>query len=105
MGKLRLKTEEEMKIMAEGGAKLGRVKTGLKDAIKVGANAMDVEELANKLIKKEGAEASFKRVPNYKWATCVNVNDGAVHGIPKKTVVFKAGDIVSVDVGIYYKGF
>jgi methionyl aminopeptidase len=35
----------------------------------------------------------------------VNVNKGLVHGIPKKEVVFKKGDVVSVDVGIFFKGF
>jgi methionyl aminopeptidase len=35
----------------------------------------------------------------------VNVNEGVVHGIPHKTLKFKKGDLVSVDVGLYYKGF
>ena len=105
MQKISLKTESEMKIMAEGGAKLARVKKALAKAVKPGVSAWDIEELANKLIEAEGALASFKKVPGYKWATCVNVNDGVVHGIPKKTTIFKDGDVVSVDVGIYYRSF
>src|SRR5579859_7719706 len=105
MTKLTIKTEKEMKIMAEGGAKLARVKNALGKAVKPGVSAMDIEELAQKLIKDEGAEGSFDKIPNYKWVTCINVNDGVVHGIPKKTVVFKKNDVVSVDVGLYYKGF
>jgi len=91
--------------MAEGGAKLGRVKQALAAAVKVGVRASEIEELAVKLIKEEGVEASFKKVPGYHWATCVNVNAGLVHGIPVSSVIFKKGDIVSVDVGVYYKGF
>jgi methionyl aminopeptidase len=105
MKKINLKTEEEMKIMAEGGAKLGRVKKALAEAVKPGVTAWDIEVLARKLIKEEGAEGSFDKVPNYKWVTCVNVNDGVVHGIPKKTTVFKDEDVLSIDVGIYYRGF
>src|SRR5579859_7021113 len=105
MNKVTIKTKEEMKIMEEGGKKLARVKKALGKAVKPGASAWDIEELANKLIEKEGAQASFKKVPNYKWATCINVNDGVVHGIPQKTIIFKDGDVVSVDVGVYYKGF
>ncbi len=105
MKKITIKTEEEMKIMAEGGKKLGRVKDALGKAVKPGVTAMDIENLAVKLIKEENAEASFKRVPNYKWATCINVNDGVVHGIPRATTVFKENDIVSVDVGVYYKHY
>ncbi len=100
-----IKKDEEIKIMKEGGEKLGRVKNALKSAVKAGVTAFDIESLANELIDKEGAEASFKKVPKYHWATCISVNEGLVHGIPTKDLVFKNGDVVSVDVGIYYKGF
>lgn len=100
-----IKTDEEMAIMAEGGAKLGRVKRGLKAAVKAGVTGMDIERLAQKLIKEEGAEVSFDKVPGYRWATCISVNEGLVHGIPMESMVFKKGDLVSVDVGLYYKGF
>lgn len=105
MDKLTIKNKEEVKIMAEAGAKLGRVKAGLRKAIKEGTNASEIEDLAQELIKKEGAVASFAMVPGYHWATCININDGLVHGIPRKEVVFKKGDLVSIDVGLYYKGF
>ncbi len=102
---IRIKTDEEIKIMAEGGAKLARVKKGLAEAVKEGVSAMDIEKLAVKLIKEEGAEVSFSKVPGYHWATCINVNEGLVHGIPNPGMIFKKGDLVSVDVGVYYKGF
>jgi methionyl aminopeptidase len=102
---INIKTPEEIQIMAEGGAKLGRVKNALAVAVKAGVRASEIEELAVKLIKEEGAECSFKKVPGYHWATCINVNEGLVHGIPTSNVIFKKGDIVSIDVGVYYKGF
>lgn len=102
---IQIKTPEEVKIMTEGGEKLGRVKNALSKAVKAGVSAMEIEELAVKLIKEEGAEVSFSMVPGYSWATCITVNEGLVHGIPQKDMVFKAGDIVSVDVGVYFKGF
>lgn len=102
---IQIKNDEEIKIMTEGGAKLARVKKALGEAVKIGGNAAEIEALAQKLIKSEGAEVSFDKVPGYHWATCINVNSGLVHGIPVKTLVFKKGDVVSVDVGVYYKGF
>ena len=102
---IKIKSPEEIKIMAVGGAMLGRVKKGLAAAVKAGVTALDIENLAMKLIKEEGAEASFAKVPGYSWATCINVNEGLVHGIPTAELVFKDGDLVSIDVGIYYKGF
>jgi methionyl aminopeptidase len=105
MDKLTIKNKDEVKIMAEAGAKLSRVKVGLRKAIKEKVTAADIEDLAQELIKKEGAKPSFSMVPGYHWATCININGGLVHGIPKKEIVFKKGDLVSVDVGLYYGGF
>ena len=102
---IKIKTPEEIQIMAEGGKKLARVKNVLTMATKEGVRASDIEALAVKTIKEEGAEVSFSRVPGYHWATCINVNEGLVHGIPVSSLVFKKGDLVSIDVGVYYKGF
>lgn len=105
MDKIYIKTPEEVAIMAEGGLKLHRVKNELRKKVQVGVTAYEIDKLAEDLIVSEGAEPSFKKVPKYFWTTCVNVNDGVVHGIPTKEVVFKDGDLVSVDVGVFYKGF
>jgi methionyl aminopeptidase len=102
---IKKKTDQEIEIMVEGGIMLSNVNKGLKKAIGVGVSAWDIEVLAEELIKKEGGVPSFKKVEGYSWATCININEGIVHGIPKKEMVFKKGDIVSVDCGVYYKGF
>lgn len=105
MYKFYTKSKDEIEIMAEGGQKLARIKKTLFEKTTEGVSAWDIEKLAVKLIKEEGAEASFKKVPGYSWATCVNINAGLVHGIPNKEIVFKKGDVVSVDLGLYFKGF
>lgn len=99
------KTPDEIKIMTEGGKRLGRIKKRLAKMIKPGVSAQEVDGWAEKLIKRAEGQPSFKMVPGYSWATCVNVNDGIVHGIPDKKIVFKKGDIVSLDLGLFYKGF
>ncbi|MBU0998450.1 type I methionyl aminopeptidase [Patescibacteria group bacterium] len=105
MSKITIKTDKEILTMIESGKILVRVKNGLIKMIKAGVSALDVENMAVKLIKEEKAYPSFMMVPNYHWATCVNINQGMVHGIPKKEIIFKSGDVISVDVGVYYKGF
>ncbi len=105
MGKINLKTPEELEIMREGGKILNRVKNELVSFVKEGVNAKEVDDLAEKLILEYGAKPSFKMVPNYSWTTCINVNDGVVHGIPHKTIVFKETDLISIDLGLFYKGF
>jgi methionyl aminopeptidase len=105
MNKVTVKTPEEIAIMREGGSKLAKVRDRLFEEVQEGVSAAIIENLASELIAAEGGEASFKMVPRYKWATCININDGVVHGIPHAHIVFKNGDIVSVDVGMSYKGF
>ena len=90
--------------MAAGGKILHQVKLALVTAAKPGASGQTLENLAQKLIKSAGAEASFAKVPGYHWATCININDVVVHGIPDNTK-FKKGDYVGIDVGVYYQGF
>jgi methionyl aminopeptidase len=102
---IKIKTPEEIQIMVEGGKKLARVKKALAEATKAGVSSMDIENLAARLIKEEGAEGSFNKVPGYSWMTCISVNEGLVHGIPSKDLIFKDGDLVSIDVGLFYKGF
>jgi len=102
---LKGKTLGEIEIMKEGGRKLGQVKSALRKAVKVGVTADEIERLARRLIVEKGGTPSFMAVPGYSWATCVNINEGLVHGIPKPEIVFKKGDVVSVDVGMEYRGF
>lgn len=103
--KIITKSEDELEVMKEGGKLLSEIKAELIDNVKEGVSAFEIDSLADSLIEKTGGEASFKMVDNYSWATCVNVNDGVVHGIPKKSTIFEKGDVVSVDVGLYYKDF
>ena len=99
-----IKTAAEIKIMAEGGARLARVREALVRAVGIGVTGLDLEKSANRLILAEGGTPSFAMVPGYVHATCINVNDVVVHGIPTD-YKFKVGDKVGFDVGMYYKGF
>lgn len=105
MHKVTIKTESELKVMRQGGVKLALVRDELKDMVKAGVSAEKIDKKAESLINKTGGKPSFKMVKDYKWTTCVNVNSGVVHGIPHSHIVFQDGDIVSVDVGLFYKGF
>lgn len=93
---------EAMKI---GGAMLGRVRQALYEFTQVGVSPSQIEFKARQLIKAEGGELSFTKVPGYKWATCININSGIVHGIPSSQDPLRSGDMVTVDVGVYYHGY
>ena len=105
MESITFKTKKELLIIQDGGKKLKEIKEILFLMIKEGISAADLDIRAQYLIRKAGGYPSFKTVPGYNWSICVNVNEGVVHGVPKRNVVFKDGDIVSVDIGFLYKGF
>lgn len=101
---IELKTPEEIEIMAEGGEITSWVLKELIKKVEPGTTPIEIEEKAVELIKKKNALPAFKMVEGYHWATCICVNDVVVHGIPGKRK-FLEGDLVGIDLGIFYKGF
>lgn len=73
-------------------------------AVKAGVTELEVNKIAEEEIYKLGGDLSYKSVPGYKFATCITVNDQVVHGIPTERK-FEAGDLVSVDLAVVYKGW
>lgn len=94
----------KLQAMTEGGARLGWIKGQLIKAVKRGVTPLEIESLADRLIKEGGDKASFKMEPGYRHATCINVNEGMVHGIPNSTP-FKDGDVVKIDMGLFHNGY
>lgn len=76
----------------------------LGENIKEGVTPLQLDNLAGVLCKEYGVKPDFKAVDDYKYNTCISVNDVAVHGIPKD-IPLKKGDLVSIDFGIEYKGY
>jgi len=99
-----IKTEQELKIMQEGGKRLALVfGTVLREA-REGVELRDLDSLAENLIKKQGGSPSFKTVRDYRWTTCINLNQGVVHGIPNESSI-NEGDVLSLDMGMLFEGF
>lgn len=99
-----IKTQEEVKVMTQGGKILGEVVRDLIDKVNVGMSELELDELAEKLILEKGGEPGFKKVPGYKHTLCLATNNVVVHGIPG-SYRFKKGDVVGIDCGVFYKGF
>lgn len=95
---------KKLKAMEQGGRLLAGVRDALIAAVKPGITPLEIDALADTLISQTGGQAAFKKVPKYHYATCINVNSVIVHGIPTSAPV-KDGDMVSIDVGLYYQGY
>jgi len=90
--------------MRAGGRHLARILRILSEKVVVGFNTLDLEGLAQDLIKDAGGTPSFKGYHGFPASICVSVNDAVVHGLPKDYVV-RSGDVVSLDLGLKYQGF
>lgn len=98
-----IKTEEEIAKMREGGHILAETLEKVKMQVKPGISTRELDKFTDELISEVG-EPSFKHVRDYKWATCMCVNEVVVHGIPNEYKL-KEGDILGIDIGMLYKGF
>lgn len=106
---IKLKSKEEIVKLRAGGQILAQILNQLAAAVKPGVKTNELEVLAQKLIKAAGAEPSFFNYKPagsrlaYPTALCVSVNEEIVHGIPSEKVL-KAGDLVTLDLGLKYEG-
>jgi len=64
-----------------------------------------LDEIAYRVITRQGARPSFLNYRGYPASVCVSINNEVVHGIPSPRRVLQEGDIVSLDLGALYKGF
>lgn len=103
---IQLKSAREIELMAQGGRILGDTIARLRDSVHPGMSTWDLDALAEQFIRgHEGATPAFKGLYGFPGSICTSINDEIVHGIPSKKRLLREGDIVSIDVGVGYKGF
>lgn len=99
-----LKSKEEIELMRQAGALTARTLELLKGEIRPGITTNQLNSIAEEFIKSQGAVPSFKNYRGYPKSICASINSVVVHGIPDGTVL-REGDIISIDIGVQYKGF
>jgi methionyl aminopeptidase len=99
-----VKRKEEIALIKEGADILSRVLGRIAQEIKPGITTQELDALAEAFIRDSGGVPSFKGYNKFPATLCISVNEYIVHGIPSGYTL-KEGDIVSVDCGVYYKGF
>lgn len=91
--------------MAAAGAVVGRALVACREAADVGVTTLDLDEIAETVIREAGAVPSFKGYHGFPGSICSSVNDVVVHGIPNGTTVLAQGDLVSIDCGAILDGW
>ena len=107
-----IKSKREIELMREAGRVTALTHKAIEEAIKPGMTTAELDQIAEKVMKKNGAisaekgyDPGIRGVPKYPAATCISINDEVIHGIPKADRILKEGDIVSIDLGAAKNGY
>ena len=99
------KTPAEIVLMKKAGELTRNVLNYLQTLVKPGVSTAFLDEEARKFIENCGGSPSFLGYDGYPASICASVNEMVVHGIPSTEIILKEGDIISIDVGVIYKGY
>lgn len=100
-----VKTADEIKIMQDANQIVAETLSMLLDVTEPGITTFDLDKMAEDLCLKRNSIPAFKGYHGFPSSLCVSINEEVVHGIPSRKRRLKKGDILSVDFGVYYKGF
>lgn len=95
----------ELDAMAAAGAIVGAALVACRAAAKPGVSTLDLDEVAETVIREAGGVPSFLGYHGFPGSICSSVNDVVVHGIPSSSVVLAEGDLVSIDCGAILDGW
>lgn len=99
-----IKTPEEIKIMAEAGKRLAQIMKKIEKEVKPGVTTNYLNKVAEGLVLKSAGKCSFKDYKGFPACLCTSINEEIVHCFPSDRKL-KDGDIICLDLGLFYKGF
>lgn len=99
-----IKSSQEIELMRQAGKIVAATLKELESALKPGVTTGQLDKLAERCIRKFKAEPAFLGYHGFPASICASLNNEVVHGIPGLRRL-KNGDIISIDVGVFYKGY
>ena len=100
-----IKSSREIEIMRKSSKIVANVLSEIRDLVKPGMSTLDLDNYAEKRIREQGAEPSFKGYQGFPSSICSSVNNEVVHGIPSKKKIINDGDLLKVDTGAFFNGY
>ena len=107
-----IKSKREIELMREACRVTALVHKAIEEAIRPGISTLELDQIAEKVIRENGgipAEKGYpsydKSIPDFPASICASVNDEVIHGIPSSRVILKEGDVISIDLVVYKDGF
>ncbi|WP_026461691.1 type I methionyl aminopeptidase [Adhaeribacter aquaticus] len=98
------KTEEDIEVLREGAKILSQTHGEIASLINEGVKTKTLDKRAEEFIHDFGGKPSFKGYNGFPFSLCISVNSVVVHGFPGEYEL-KSGDVISIDCGVFYKGY
>jgi methionyl aminopeptidase len=102
---IQLKSPAEIAKLREANLIVSDVLDALEIVAKPGVTTWELNEVADRRLKQLKAESAFLGYHGYPAVLCTSVNEVVVHGIPRRDVVLKDGDLLSIDFGAFKDGW
>ena len=99
-----IRTKRELDLLRRADEIVADVLATLAERVEPGVSTLDLDAEGEALIRESGGEPSFLGYQGFPNATCISVDEVIVHGIPSERLL-REGEIVSIDVGVKYKGY
>ena len=99
-----IKNGQELRNMRQACRITAAARALAGEMVRPGVTTGAIDKAVHDFIVAQGAKPSFLGYHGFPGSTCISVNSTVIHGIPG-SYVLQEGDIVSVDVGAFYKGF
>lgn len=98
-------TSKEVQKIMESGSIAYETHMLIRKHLRVGVSTEELDKLATDYILSKGAKPAFLGLYGFPACLCISLNDQVVHGIPRKTEIIRDGDIVSIDLGVNFRGY
>ena len=99
-----IKNERELALMRQACKITAAARALAGEMVRPGVSTKQIDQAVHDYIVAQGAKPSFLHYNGFPASTCISINGTVIHGIPDHYIL-KDGDIVSVDVGAFYKGY
>ena len=99
-----IKNEQELLCMRKACKITAAARALAGEMVRPGISTKEIDKAVHDFIVRQGAKPSFLGYGGFPASACISVNSTVIHGIPSGYVL-RDGDIVSIDVGAFYKGF
>ena len=99
-----LRLPEEIEKIRTSNIIVVEILNELKEKVRPGITTRELDRIASELAWKKEARPAFKGYRGYPFSLCTSVNFEVVHGLPSDRILVE-GDIISLDFGVYYKGY